>query len=247
MLLAAIVTLLGASLQSATGFGFALVLGPALFAVLEPAEALTTLLVLGALLNLLVLFAERERPQVLPSELGALLASAAPGIVAGALLLSAISKPPLQVVVGVAVVIAALFQARRGLVTAPIPGRRTGGWLAAPVGLAAGALTTTTSTNGPPLVLWYQRLGSSPAELRDSVAGASLALNAGGAVTLALVVGREQSLDLGTIAVLVPLVIVGHLVGKRLFELSRPEQFRAAGLALILAAGAASVVAGLSA
>ncbi len=246
MLLAAIVTLVGATLQSATGFGFALVLGPALFAVLEPAEALTTLLILGALLNLLVLFAERSRPQVLPSELGVLLASAAPGIVAGALLLSVISKPPLQVVVGVAVVLAGLFQARRGFATAPDSRPRTDGWLAAPVGLAAGTLTTTTSTNGPPLVLWYQRLGSSPAELRDSVAAASLALNAVGAVTLALVVGPEQSLDLGTIAVLVPLVVIGHLAGKRLFESTRPEHFRAAGLALVVAAGAASIVAGVS-
>ena len=161
-------------------------------------------------------------------------------------MLSVISKPPLQIVVGVAVVLAGLFQARRGFAAAPAPGRPDR-WLAAPVGLTAGALTTTTSTNGPPLVLWYQRLGSSPAQLRDSVAAASLALNAVGAVTLALVVGREQSLDLGTIAVLVPLVVIGHLVGKRLFESTRPEHFRAAGLALVVAAGAASIVAGLSA
>jgi uncharacterized membrane protein YfcA len=36
MALAAIAALVGAFIQSATGFGFALVLSPALFAVLEP-------------------------------------------------------------------------------------------------------------------------------------------------------------------------------------------------------------------
>jgi uncharacterized membrane protein YfcA len=45
MLLAAAAALVGASVQSATGFGFALALSPALFAVLDPAEAVTALLV----------------------------------------------------------------------------------------------------------------------------------------------------------------------------------------------------------
>ena len=55
MLLAALAALLGAAVQSATGFGFALVLSPALFAVMEPTEAVTALLLLGAVLNVLVL------------------------------------------------------------------------------------------------------------------------------------------------------------------------------------------------
>ena len=41
MVLAALAALVGAAVQSATGFGFALVLSPALFAVMEPAEAVT--------------------------------------------------------------------------------------------------------------------------------------------------------------------------------------------------------------
>ena len=54
--LAAAAALLGAAVQSATGFGFALILSPALLAVLDPYEAVTALLVLGLALNLLVLF-----------------------------------------------------------------------------------------------------------------------------------------------------------------------------------------------
>ena len=62
MALAALAALAGAFVQSATGFGFALVLSPALFAVLEPDEAVTTLLALGLALNVLVLF-EHGRPR----------------------------------------------------------------------------------------------------------------------------------------------------------------------------------------
>ena len=61
MILAGVAAFAGAFVQSATGFGFALVLSPALFAALDPVEAVTTLLILGLALNLLVLF-ERGRP-----------------------------------------------------------------------------------------------------------------------------------------------------------------------------------------
>ncbi|MBA2256714.1 MAG: sulfite exporter TauE/SafE family protein, partial [Thermoleophilaceae bacterium] len=83
MPLAAVAAFLGATLQSATGFGFALVLGPALIAVLTPAEALTTLLVLSASLNLLMLFSERRRRSIRWSDVLLLLAAAAPGLVGG--------------------------------------------------------------------------------------------------------------------------------------------------------------------
>ena len=62
MALAAVAAFLGAFVQSTTGFGFALVLSPALFAVMDPVEAVMTLLVLGLALSLLVLF-ERGRPE----------------------------------------------------------------------------------------------------------------------------------------------------------------------------------------
>ena len=53
---------IGAAVQSAAGIGFALVLGPALLAVLEPGEAVPALIVLGLALNALVLAGEgRER------------------------------------------------------------------------------------------------------------------------------------------------------------------------------------------
>jgi uncharacterized membrane protein YfcA len=55
VLLAAAATLAGAAVQSATGFGFALVASPALFAVLDPYEAVTAIAALGVALNVLVL------------------------------------------------------------------------------------------------------------------------------------------------------------------------------------------------
>ena len=65
---AALALFIGAALQSATGFGFALVSAPILFALLGPQEAVTAGVIVGFLLNSLTLATERRRPQVLGRE-----------------------------------------------------------------------------------------------------------------------------------------------------------------------------------
>ena len=121
MVLAALAALVGAAVQSATGFGFALVLSPALFAVMEPAEAVTVLLALGAALNLLVLL---ERHDARWSRLPPLILPALPGLALGAVVLAALSREPLQVGVGLAVIAAGLWQLRDRAARGPRAGSR---------------------------------------------------------------------------------------------------------------------------
>ena len=78
IVLAGAAALAGALVQSATGFGFALVLSPALFAVLDPYEAVTTMLLLGPPLNVLVLL-DSGREQVQLARLAPMLLAALPG------------------------------------------------------------------------------------------------------------------------------------------------------------------------
>ena len=61
--LAAAAVLVGSIVQSATGFGFALVAAPVLFPVLGPKEAIGTLLVLACVGSVLILATERRRPR----------------------------------------------------------------------------------------------------------------------------------------------------------------------------------------
>ena len=240
MPLAAAATFVGATLQSATGFGFALVLGPAIFAVLEPEEALTTLLVLGVSLNLFMLTAERRPLQIRRGELTWLLIAAAPGLVAGALILRALPRQSLQLAVGVAVLAAAAFHASQARTTRA--GSGVDSRLAAGVGIASGLLTTTTSTNGPPLVLWLQRMGLSPAELRDSITAALLPLNLLGAVTLVVIGGQRQALDAASVIPLLAFTVAGAVAGRLLFERLDPGRFQTIGLVLVAAAGIGSIV-----
>jgi uncharacterized protein len=241
MVLAAVAAFAGAAVQSATGFGFALVLSPALFAVMDPVEAVTALLALGLALNLLVLF-ERGRPEHVDwRALAPTLAAALPGLALGAVALTQLSKEALQVAVGVAVILAAAWQLRE-----PVPrrasGRRASGLAA---GFASGALTTSVSVSGPPLVLWLKARGLRPEEFRASLAASFLLLNlAGGAVLL----GAEGfgAFDAEAVAGLLVLVVVGYAVGALAFRRLDRERFFTLVLALVVVTGLASVVAGLA-
>lgn len=244
MVLAAVATLVGASVASATGFGFALVLSPAMFAVLEPEEAVTTLLVLGLALNLLMLFGKGGHPGAIRwRAVSPMLLAALPGLGAGVLLLALMSKPVLQIAVGVGVIGAALAQARpaaRAVGEARDPALGS----ACAVGLASGALTTSTTVSGPPIVLWLQAHGVPPEEFRASLAASFLGLTlAGGAV---LAGGGMLALDPLFVAPLLAVTVVGQVVGERAFRGLDAARLRSGVLALVLLAGLGSLTAGLA-
>jgi uncharacterized protein len=238
--LAAAAALTGAFVQSTTGFGFALVLSPALFAVMDPVEAVMTLLVLGLVLSLLVLF-EGGRPKHVDwRSLAPMLAAALPGLAVGAVALTQLSKSVLQVAVGVAVVAVAAWQLRRRRRGAE-PHRVPGGI----AGFTSGALTTSINVSGPPIVLWLEARRASPEEFRASLAATFLVLDlAGGAV---LLVGEGSgSLDAGRLGPLLALVVAGYALGAVAFRRLNRDRFYTLVLALVACTGVASIVAGLA-
>lgn len=243
MLLAAVAALTGASVQSATGFGFALLLSPALFATVDPYEAVTAMLALGLLLNVLVL-ADGEPRLVHGRALVPMLLAAIPGLALGVALLAWLPKPTLQIVVGAAVLAAVAFQVRR-------LGRRevraapaAHGVSAIVVGFTTGALTTSVNVSGPPILLWLEARGLSPAEIRASLAAAFLALNVGGVIAI-VASGEGESLDLEVIAPLLVLVAIGHLLGRLVFRRLDAALFSTIALGLVACAGVASIAAGV--
>jgi uncharacterized protein len=244
MPLAAAAALVGASIQSATGFGFALVLSPALFAAFDPVEAVTSLLLLSLALNLLVLF-EGGRPEHVDwRALTPMLVAALPGLAVGAVALALLSKEALQVAVGIAVILAAAWQLSRRSARDLSASHRAlppaAGWAA---GFASGALTTSISVSGPPIVLWLEAHGVRPEEFRASLAASFLVLNlAGGAV---LLVAEGSTLDAEVVLPLLGLVVAGYALGTMAFRRLEGDRFFALALTLVACTGAASLAAGL--
>jgi uncharacterized membrane protein YfcA len=226
----------GAALQSATGFGFSIVAAPLVFAVVEPEEAVGLLIGLSSLVNVLTLASERRRPRPVLRECAVLLASALPGAVAGVAVLRALDPVALQIAVTAGVV--ATLAARRLAAGRPAPA-----WAGPVAGVAAGALTTSTTTAGPPLIVYLLGRRLEPARMRDTIPVCFLGLNLVGAIALWVTDTRGAVPDAGLVAVLVPVVAAGHLAGRPLFAaLVRSGRYEAVLNAVLLA----SVVAGLA-
>jgi uncharacterized membrane protein YfcA len=244
VIFAAVAALAGAFAQSATGFGFALLVGPVLFSIRPPDEAVTTLLILGMLMGLLVLFAERRPLHVLPAESRTILLAAIPGLPLGVVALEGLSAPALQLLLGVAVIVTGLIQLRQRRIAHSSGGPGRGSLGGAAAGLSAGALTPSITVNGPPVLLWLLARDATPAQVRDTLATMFVALNV---VALAVVVAVAGggALDPLALAVLAPVTAIGHRAGRSGVDRLEPQQTRAVLLALVLAAGVASAVAGI--
>jgi hypothetical protein len=166
-----------------------------------------------------------------------MLAWAAPGALAGVVVLKALPPVGLQVAVtlGVLGTLAARHAAGRHL---HVPA-----WLA---GLSAGALTTSTTTAGPPLLLHLLGGGASPQELRDTLTVSFLGLSVLGVAAL-VITGTPAVPDGVLVAALLPAVALGHLLGRRVFARlaagGRYEPVLNVVLVLAVLVGMASVLA----
>jgi hypothetical protein len=105
-----LVAILGSAAQSATGFGVALPAAPVAFALLAPADAVLTVAAASLMHNLLVLGTRNRRLAIRTGDAALLIGAALPGLILGALIVSRVSKPPMQLAVGIAILAAVLFR-----------------------------------------------------------------------------------------------------------------------------------------
>jgi uncharacterized membrane protein YfcA len=233
---AALALFAGAVLQSATGFGFALVSAPILFALLGPHEAVTAGVFVAMAPNVLTLAGERRRPQVRVRDASALLAWSLPGLAIGVLALRELSAHVLSGLVAVAVLggLGLRVLARRRAATA-----RPRAWQLPAAGVTGGALSTSTSLNGPPLVFCLLARGASPEQMRDTLAAIFLTQ---------AVLGLPALLLTGTFAMphavwlLLLAALAGQLLGRRAFGRLRGEHYERA-VFVVLAATALTALA----
>jgi uncharacterized membrane protein YfcA len=205
----------GALLQSATGFGFSLVSAPLVFAATTPERAVGLLMLLGVEVNLLTLAGERRRPRPLVRTVLLVLAWSLPGLALGIVVLRAVDKTAIQIALTVLVFVSLGVQrwARRHAATRPAPG-----WAPPAAGLVAGALTTSTTTAGPPLILLLRGRGTGALAIRDTLTACFLGLGILGAAALLVSGTRAAVPDAAALAALVPLVVVGHVAGRPVFR-----------------------------
>src|SRR5829696_4316793 len=120
-------------------------------------------------------------------------------------------------------------------------------WALPLAGLAAGGLTTSTTTAGPPLLVYLLGRGLAPERVRDTLTVTFLGLGAIGAAALVATRTRAAAPDAAWLAVLVPLVLAGHLAGRPIFaRLAGEDRYEPVLTVVLLAAVAGGLASALA-
>jgi uncharacterized membrane protein YfcA len=220
----------GAVLQSATGFGFALIVAPVLTAAVGPRVAVPTATLTGLLVNGLTLVGEGRAPLVDVRQARVLLAASLPGMALGAVILATAPEDVLRVAIAAVVV---------GTVVLYVLTRSAGTGRSSPLGagLVSGLLATTSGINGPPLVLHMRRVGMAAETMRDTLAAFFLVSAVLTLAALALA-GAVRMAD-GVVWLLAG-AVVGQAAGRLAFR--QLEAHREAATLAVLALSAAAAV-----
>jgi uncharacterized membrane protein YfcA len=226
----ALLSAAAAFVQALSGFGFSLFLVPLLAIVVGAKDAVVLANALGVAVNVAMVARTRR---LVSWRLGVtLFAGAAAGMPVGLLVLIVVDPSWLQA--GIALLVlattAALWRGWRAGVT----GRAA----EAGAGVVSGILNTSTSMSGPPVVLFLQARGTSPAVFRATLGAFFLA---SGFVALALfgASGRLGSTVLLQTLVAVPGLVLGFLGGDAVF--ARMGEFRFRRVVFVILVGTAAV------
>src|SRR5690606_21218277 len=148
--------------QAVTGFGFALVAVPLLALAADARTAVVAAGLTGLAMNLVVL--GRQHRHVRWPDTGLLLAAGMVGMPLGIWLLRTAPDRVLSALIALCVLGCTALVWRDVRLRAPKLGAIGG------IGVLAGALSTATGTNGPPLVAAFHALGYDPRTFRATLA-----------------------------------------------------------------------------
>lgn len=230
-----VAVLVAAYAQSVTGFGFALLAVPAMVLAVDTRDAVVISTILGTVTSgVQAATTRRDADRDLASRL--LLASAV-GMPVGLIAFVGAPEAALRGVLGVVVLIAT-WVLWRG---AAVP---TGPRMDWAMGAISGALNTSLSTNGPPLVFLLQARGLKPERFRATL---YLVFTVMGLVTLAmfLVAGRVEADSAAVAAAALPASGVGLVAGVRTRRLLPAERFRVVVLGLLALSGLSALLGAL--
>ena len=237
------VTLVGAGLQAALGFGFAILAAPIFLAVTGKSAAIQVLAALHVVLSLIVVPGALRSAE--PRLLAWLVAGSIVGFPAGIALFLALDVRLLKLLVGAATVLFTLPLVWReflaGAAPQPAPPVSEGPLEFRPVtalavGLISGVLTAILVMPGPIAVLYMASLGLA----KDASRGTGLTffgLCYVATTTLHALWGGMDRAAWETVGILAPAVVIGAIIGLLAVRRLSESRFRRTVVAVLLVSG----------
>jgi len=229
------IAFLAATCQSVTGFGFALTMTPLLALAWDIKPTIATSILLGVLI-LFPLLAE-VRGSVSVGRVSGMMVGFAFGVIPGLILLERLDEEALRVMVAATVILASIslyFSPRIASGEDSIPMRLVAGAL-------SGAIGTSTSLGGPPVVLYLLGRERDIASFRATIM--VFFLPAGALTLLAFILIGQVTRDVLVMsAAALPAMALGIVFGGWLRRRLDPERFRAIVLAVLVVTSVAVLV-----
>ncbi|EAX48772.1 protein of unknown function DUF81 [Thermosinus carboxydivorans Nor1] len=217
-------------LQTLTGFGYALAAAPLLAFAMNPKEVVLFILFSGLIIKAALTVKTWHVGRV-ASVMPIFLASLV-GALPGAIVLRYISDSALKLFIGI--VLLAATAAMNANIRLNI---RRHGLAKAVTGLISGFLASTTSLNGPPVVLYYMNEGENKDILRANLARYFLLGNSASFLMSVIIGGVQLSKLVAPMVLALPGLLIGFWLGEKLFSRLDAAHFRRIGLAVISVSG----------
>ena len=234
-----IVVLFASVVMGLTGFGFALIALPLLIIFLPLKTAVPLITLCSVILNGYMLYNVRRSVQVrriLPLTVMGVL-----GMITGTYFLVSAEITTLKLFIGLMVALFAVIYLTG--FTWKIKNERLA---FVPVGFLSGLLGGAMSISGPPIVLLFSNQGMEKKTFRANLIAYFLGLYL--ATTLNYLISGLVSTELLQHAVyMIPVLIIGTMLGTRLYEVVDEGLFRKTTLILVLITGFMTILSSLSA
>ncbi len=236
--------LAGAITQRIVGFGITSILAPILLIYYSPPIAVTVSLLAATSTNIVLLIERRHFLQLSRPIILRLFVWAVPGLLLGSYIVTQIDKAWLQILMGALIILGIAIQQY----FLPKPHRKLGVSRGiGPAGFAAGLLNGTAALAPPPLVMYMRSHIIKPDQMRQMLAASFILMNLASILTIHYFQPSSLTDDgLKIFVLLVPIIIVGNLVGRVTAAKINPKQYQMIVFAAIIVAGLGSIALGLA-
>lgn len=232
------VVLFASFLQTLTGFGYALAAAPLLALAINPKDVVMLVLFTGLLVK--AVMAWHTRREGCFSNIFLMFMASITGALPGAFVMAYISNDALKIFIGIVLVAVTVLMYRQ--VTVKIVNHRIAQAVA---GLNSGFLASTTSLNGPPIVLYYMNEAAEKETIRANLARYFVLGNTASLV-LSYFLGTLNVSNLAVnVVVSIPALLIGFWVGEKVFSKVDGQMFRKLALGVISISGMVSLGSGL--